>query len=62
MHFSTGQIVFAILFFLAFVAIMVGAYRKDMKGLKMHYSGVVYIFLGIVAFLLIYRYLSKFLH
>lgn len=62
MSFSTGQVTFAIAFFLVFVLLMVWAYRKDLKSVKMHYRGVVYIFLGIFAFLLIYRLLAHYLH
>jgi hypothetical protein len=62
MNFSQGQIWFGVIFFLAFVIVMVFAYRADRKINKMHYRGVWLVLAAIVAFLLIYRYLSKIAH
>ena len=61
MDFSKGQLIFALVFFVVFVIIMVFAYRKDRALSRIHYKGVIYIFLGILCFLLIYMLLSKLL-
>lgn len=37
--FSKGQLVFALIFFLAFVAVMVWAYRKDKSTNRSFFSG-----------------------
>ncbi len=62
MHFSKGQIIFALSFFVVFVVVMIWAYRKDKLVTRQHYRGAIYILLGIIAFLLIYRVLVKILH
>lgn len=49
--FSTGQIVFAILFALAFIIIIVFAYRKDLKLHQKNYKGVKWVGIFFVIFL-----------
>ncbi|AZQ58807.1 hypothetical protein EJ994_08295 [Maribacter sp. MJ134] len=49
--FSTGQIVFAILFALAFIIIIVFAYRKDLKLHQKNYQGVKWVGIFFVIFL-----------
>ena len=41
---STGQIIFAICFFVAFVIVMVFSYRKDRKLHRKQYKAVVFGF------------------
>jgi heme/copper-type cytochrome/quinol oxidase subunit 2 len=36
--FSTGRIIFIIFFVIAFVALMIYSYRKDLKNHKIHYK------------------------
>ena len=48
--FTTGQLIFAILFFVAFVIVMVFMYRKDKKLHKKHYKGSLWILLGFIVF------------
>lgn len=50
---STGQIVFAICFIIAFVIIMIISYRKDKKLHRKQYKGTFWILLGFVVFVLI---------
>lgn len=48
--FSTGQWIFAGLFFIVFVIIMIFSYRRDKKLHKKHYKGSLWILLGFVVF------------
>lgn len=51
MDFTTGQIVFAVLFFLAFVVIIFFSYRKDLKLHRKYYKGTLYILIGFLMFI-----------
>ena len=57
--FSSGQLVFAILFFISFVAIIIISYKKDLKGLKDSYSGIRWVIIGFVCFVLLLVILKK---
>ena len=49
--FSTGRIIFIIFFVIAFVALMIYSYRKDLKNHKIHYKNAakkVSIYGGII--------------
>nr|WP_242206588.1 hypothetical protein [Aestuariivivens insulae] len=50
--FSKGQIIFGVLFFIAFVIIIVFTYRKDMKLHKRFYAGSIWILIAFIAFIL----------
>ncbi|WP_318311538.1 hypothetical protein [Flagellimonas crocea] len=58
--FSTGQMIFAALFFLAFVLIIYFSYRKDKKLHKKNYKGVIWILLAFISFIII-LFIIKFL-
>ncbi|MBC2845596.1 hypothetical protein [Winogradskyella flava] len=49
--FSTGQLIFAILFFIAFVIAIAYQYRKDLKIHKLHYKGTVWILIAFIGFI-----------
>ncbi|MEO1030598.1 hypothetical protein [Winogradskyella sp.] len=49
--FSTGQLIFAILFFIAFVIAIAYQYRKDKKVHKAYYKGTVWILIAFVGFI-----------
>nr|WP_246516237.1 hypothetical protein [Aequorivita echinoideorum] len=49
---STGQIVFAILFIIAFVIILIYSYRGDLKLHRKYYKNSVWILVGFIIFLL----------
>lgn len=49
--FTTGQLIFAALFFIAFVVIIVFSYRKDVKLHRKYYKGTLYILLGFLLFI-----------
>lgn len=51
--FSTGQWIFAGIFFLAFVAIIAYSYRKDLKLHKKYYKGTIYILIGFILFMVL---------
>jgi hypothetical protein len=50
---STGQLIFAICFFIAFVIIVFISYRKDKKLHKKYYKGNVWVLVGFITFFLI---------
>lgn len=49
--FSEGQLLFAILFFIAFVAVMIFSYRKDIKLHKQYYKGSLWILIAFFIFI-----------
>lgn len=49
--FSTRQLIFGILFFIAFVIIIGFQYRKDLRLHKKHYKGTVWILIAFIAFI-----------
>ena len=49
--FSRGQIIFGILFAIAFIIALVFAYRKDLKLHKKYYKGNLWVLLAFIAFL-----------
>ncbi|MAN59963.1 MAG: hypothetical protein CMC08_09040 [Flavobacteriaceae bacterium] len=51
--FTTGQLIFAVLFLITFVIIMVYMYRKDKKLHKKHYKGSIWILVGFIVFVLL---------
>lgn len=51
--FSTGQLLFAGCFFIAFVIAMIYAYRKDLALHKIYYKGNYKILLGFFLFIVI---------
>jgi Mn2+/Fe2+ NRAMP family transporter len=59
--FSTGQIVFALLFIIAFAIVMVFAYKKDLKLHNKNYKGVKWVGLFFILFLIILVGLKQFL-
>ncbi len=48
--FTTGQMVFAILFFTAFILIMIYSYRGDKKIHKKYYKGSLWVLIGFILF------------
>ncbi|AZQ45218.1 hypothetical protein EJ995_09925 [Nonlabens ponticola] len=48
--FSQGQIVFGIIFFIAFVILITFMYRKDKTLHRKNYKGVIWILVGFLAF------------
>jgi len=50
--FSKGQIIFGILFAIAFIIVLIYAYRKDIKIHKRYFKGSSWVLLAFIAFLL----------
>jgi len=50
--FSKGQIIFGILFAIAFIFALVYTYRKDLKLHKRYYKGSIWVLFAFIAFLL----------
>jgi len=50
--FSKGQIIFGILFAIAFIIALVFTYRKDLKLHKRYYKGSIWVLFAFIAFLL----------
>lgn len=49
--FTRGQLIFAILFFVVFVGIIIYNYRKDLKLHRKYYQGSWYVLIGFILFL-----------
>ncbi|MDT7829724.1 hypothetical protein RQM65_13705 [Pricia sp. S334] len=61
--FSTGQIVFAVLFAIAFIILIIFTYKKDKKLHAKNYKGarwVAVVFIAFVLVLFILRYMLKY--
>ena len=51
--FTTGQLVFSIIFIVAFVTVMIVSYRRDKPTHKKHFKGSVWILAGFIVFVLL---------
>ncbi len=60
--FSTGQLIFALLFFLAFVGVMIWSYRKDLKLHQKHYKGSYWVLVGLIVFFSLIYALKSFIY
>ncbi len=49
--FSKGQLIFGILFAIAFTCIIAYTYRKDLKLHKIHYKGNLWVLLALIGFI-----------
>ncbi len=49
--FTTGQLLFALLFFIAFIFVMIYSYRGDKKLHKKQYKGSLWILVGFIVFI-----------
>ena len=59
--FTTGQLVFAIFFFIAFVVVIFFSYRKDLKLHRKYYKGTLYILVGFLLFVALLFVIKTFL-
>ncbi|HSP40078.1 MAG TPA: hypothetical protein VLN46_01510 [Gillisia sp.] len=59
--FSTGQLIFAVLFFIAFVIAMIYSYRKDIVLHKKYYNGSLYVLAGFIIFIVLLFLLKEYL-
>jgi phosphoglycerol transferase MdoB-like AlkP superfamily enzyme len=49
--FTQGQLIFALLFLISFIAVMVFSYRKDLKLHKQYYKGSFWILMVFLLFI-----------
>ncbi|SHJ55910.1 hypothetical protein [Aquimarina spongiae] len=59
--FSQGQLIFAGLFVVAFVILMIFSYRKDLKLHRKYYKGSLFILIGFIIFILLLFALKTYL-
>jgi len=57
--FSSGQIVFALIFIVVFSAAMIFVYRKDLKLHKIYYKGSIWTLIAFVLFISLLFILKK---
>ncbi|HPE84088.1 MAG TPA: hypothetical protein PLV43_10250 [Aequorivita sp.] len=57
--FTTGQLVFAIIVFVAFVILMVFSYRGDRKLHKKQYKGSIWILVGFIVFVYLLLFIKN---
>ncbi|KAA1245628.1 hypothetical protein F0000_11070 [Aquimarina sp. RZ0] len=56
--FSTGQLIFAAAFVVAFIVLMIFSYRKDIQLHRKYYKGSVFILIGFIIFI-VFLFLLK---
>ena len=59
--FSTGQWIFAAIFFVAFVVVIIYSYRKDIALHRKYYKGSLYVLVGFFLFLLLLFFIKSYL-
>ncbi len=59
--FSTGQLIFAIIFVIAFSIFMVVSYRKDIKLHQKNYKGSIWVLICFVVFIIVLFLIKYFL-
>lgn len=59
--FSTGQLIFAACFVVAFIVLMIFSYRKDIKLHRKYYKGSLYILIGFIIFIVLLFVLKTYL-
>ena len=57
--FSTGQLIFAGLFIIAFIIVMIISYRKDIRLHQKYYKGSIFVLLGFIVFILILFFIKS---
>ncbi len=60
--FTSGQKTFAVLFFIAFVILMVYSYRKDLKLHKIHYKNIFIVLVLAIAIFILFGVITFSMH
>lgn len=60
--FTSGQLIFAVLFFLTFVGVMIWSYRKDLKVHQKYYKGSYWVLVGLIVFFSLIYALKSFIY
>lgn len=59
--FSTGQWIFAAIFFICFVIVIIYSYRKDIVLHRKYYKGNIFVLVGFIVFILLLFVIKEFL-
>lgn len=59
--FSTGQWIFAAFFLIAFVAVMIYSYRKDLALHRKYYRGSLFVLIGFLTFIVLLFVIKEYL-
>lgn len=59
--FSTGQLIFAVLFVVVFIGFLIISYRKDKKMHRRNYKGVKWVMISFVIFIIFLFMIKYFL-
>ncbi len=59
--FSTGQWIFAAFFLVAFIAVMIYSYRKDLALHKKYYRGSLFVLIGFIVFIALLFVIKEYL-
>jgi O-antigen/teichoic acid export membrane protein len=60
--FSKGQLIFAVIFLIAFTILMIWSYRKDIKIHKKHYKNTFIVLIAIFLIITIFALITFGLH
>ena len=60
--FSKGQLIFAVIFVIAFTILMIWSYRKDIKLHKYYYKNIWIVAVGVIMAITIFATLTFWLH
>lgn len=60
--FSSGQLIFALFFLVAFTIVMIYLYRKDLNLHKVHYKNVSLVILAVFAVIAIFTWITFSMH
>lgn len=56
--FTKGQLIFAILFVIAFIIALIYTYRKDLKLHRKYYKGSVWVLIAFISFILFIAFIK----
>jgi len=59
--FSTGQLIFAAIFLIVFVIVIIYSYRKDIVLHRKYYKGSLYVLAGFIVFIILLFVIKEFL-
>ena len=60
--FSSGQLIFAVLFVIVFTSLIIIMYRKDAKGHRIHYAGTYKVLIGFILAIIALFMIKVFVH
>jgi heme/copper-type cytochrome/quinol oxidase subunit 2 len=60
--FSSGQLIFAVFFVIAFTIAMIYTYRKDLKLHQVHYKNIYIVVLTVIAIIALFTVITFSMH